>query len=86
MASLTDPRRDLSYIQLESRHQSGVETEDSSLNNSFSLNHNSFIATSCTFCFGNSGRRLNFKSRLCLLRSSISSSMLVLLMSYPGIN
>ena len=36
MASLTDPRRDL---RLSSRHQSGVATEDSTLNISFSLNH-----------------------------------------------
>ena len=38
MALLMDPR----YIQLASRHQSGVATEDSTLNNSFSLNHTSF--------------------------------------------
>ena len=87
MALLTDPRRDisltsrLSYIQLASRHQSGVATEDSTLNISFSLNHTSFVATSFTCYFGNSGCKPHFKSRLCLNKPSISSSRLVLLMS-----
>ena len=81
MASLMDPRRDLNYIQLASRHQSGVAIEDSTLNNSFSLNHTSFVATSFTCCLGHSGPKLNFKSRLRLLRSSISSPKLILVMS-----
>ena len=81
MALLTDPRCDLRLIQLASRHQSGVATKDSTLNNSFSLNHTSFVATSFDCCFGKSGRKLNFKSRLRLNKPSISSSRLVLLMS-----
>ena len=76
MASLTDPRCD---IRLTSRPQSGVATEDSTLNISFSFNHTSFVATSFTCCFGNSGRKPNFKSRL--NKPYISSSRLVLLMS-----
>ena len=78
MALLTDPRRDL---RLSSRHQSGVATEDSTLNISFSLNHTSFVATSFSCFFGNFGRKLNFKSRLRLNKPSISSLRLVLLMS-----
>ena len=58
MALLTDPRHD---IRLTSRHQSGVATEDSTLNISFSFNFTSFVATSFTCCLGHSGRKLNFQ-------------------------
>ena len=61
VALLTDPRRD---IRLMSRHQSDVAIEDSTLNNSFSLYHTSFVATSFTCCLGHSGCKLNLKSRL----------------------
>ena len=61
MASLTDPRRDLNYIQSASQHQSGVATEDPTLNNSFSLNHTSSVATSFTCCLDHSGRKLNLQ-------------------------
>ena len=74
MALLTDPRRDLSYIQLASRHQSGVAIVDSSLNISFSLDHTSFVATSFTYCLGHSGCNVNFKSRL---HFSVATSLLL---------
>ena len=74
MALLMDPRRDLSYIQLASRHRSGVAIVDSSLNISFSLDHTSFVATSFTCCLGHSGCNVNFKSRL---RFSVATSLLL---------
>ena len=77
MALLTDPRHD---IRLTSRHQSGVATEDSTLNISFSLNFTSFIATSFTCCLGHSGRKLNFQVTTSLAKVSISSPKLILVM------
>ena len=88
MASLTDPRRDLgltlrpridvatSVVFNRCRDISVVSWPKilSTLNNSFSLNHTSFVATSFTCCFGNSGRKLNFKSRL---RFSFATSFLL---------